>query len=205
MSGLIERLKKALELPLAIRSDRPLPPGLAEARPAAVLILFAGDPRDPAVLLTRRTDTVESHKGQIAFPGGVSDPEDFEQHGPITTALRETEEEVGIPRQKIEVIGTLPDLPTFTGFRITPVVGVSRERGHVNELALLPNPDEIAEVFWAELSLLQAPGTYRRELLARGGLRYPIDVYDVHGHRVWGATGAILKNLLDRLSSVRLD
>ena len=175
-----------------------------ELRAAAVLVLFGYSEKDtafePYLLLTRRTESVETHKGQIAFPGGVSDPEDFEDQGATTTALRETEEEVGIPRSEIRVLGRLPRLPTVTGFDVTPFVGTLKRP--VEQVALKPSEGEIAEVFWVPMSVLMHSDTYRREVLTvggAGGAEYPIHVYQVKEHRIWGVTAAIIKNLLDRL------
>jgi 8-oxo-dGTP pyrophosphatase MutT (NUDIX family) len=199
MPSFVEKLRSALALELPHEESRRhvARPG---ATPASVLVLFAESseaPGDPAVLLSVRTQTVETHKGQIAFPGGMSDQED---ESAIITALRETEEEVGIPRSDIEVLGQLPELATGTGFLITPIVAVSRKTKE--ELRLRPNPDEIDETFWAPLSYLLEPSTYRKEVFEVGGARYPIHVYPVGPHRVWGATAAIIKNLLDRIQSL---
>ncbi len=172
--------------------------------PAAVLLLFAyqsskdefQDPRNPMLLFTKRTETVETHKGQMAFPGGMSELQDHED--PIVTALRETEEEVGLLRDQIQVLGKLPSLHTVTGFLIQPVVGVLKS--YLMDTHLTPNPDEIAELLWAPLQTLCSPETYRQEVIQAGSFQVPIDVYQVAQHRIWGATGAMTKNLLDRLS-----
>lgn len=172
-------------------------------RKASVLIVFGyreGRKTDPELLLTRRTDTLETHKGQIAFPGGVSDPEDEQAQGAVTTALRETQEEVGIPPGGIRVLGRLPELPTRTGFVVTPVVGLLEDS--IERTPLTPSVDEIAECFWAPISRLLAPETYRQERFQVGARVYPIHVYQVGPHRVWGATAAMIKNLLDRFCSI---
>lgn len=201
-SEFLEKLRQALGVDLPISPPGPWP-ALPAARPASVLVLFAGNPSDPSVLLTRRTEHVEKHKGQIALPGGVRDPEDPSE---VATALRETEEEVGLPRDRIRVLGNLPSFPTFTGFEVTPVIGLLdpwEER--IETLPVTRSPEEIAEIFWARLSELNDPAIYRPELLNRGGIEVLTHSYQVGAHRIWGITGLIVKNLLDRLASVRLE
>jgi len=176
--------------------------------PAAVLVLLGwmtsvdhggahGGAIEPAVLITRRTEFVETHKGQMAFPGGVIEPED---ENSIAAALRETMEEVGVAAAALEVLGTLPSLFTLTGYTIVPAVGILKSP--VESFPLKVSQDEIAETFWVPLSLFSKPGIYKKEELSAGQKSYPIHVYQVHGQRIWGATGAILKNLLDRLAQL---
>ena len=191
------QLQEALKLDWPY-SERPFRsreelPGLA----AAVLVLFGWHEGTPSILLTRRTEKVERHKGQISFPGGVIDPED---ESPVRAALRETDEEVGISPSLIRVVGELPEVWTITGFWITPIVGVLTVG--LQETSLKLNPHETAEAIWAPLPTLLAPETYRREAYPLGERDYPIHVFQVGPHRVWGATGAMLKNLLDRLASL---
>ncbi|OFZ18271.1 MAG: hypothetical protein A2X94_07490 [Bdellovibrionales bacterium GWB1_55_8] len=193
-----DKLRTALALDLPY-SERLLHP---EGRAAAVLILFGwnrSSPQSgPSILLTRRTELVETHKGQIAFPGGVVDPEDADS---VAAALRETEEEVGISPASVRVLGELPKLWTVTGFWITPIVGILHPS--IGDTTIRISPAEIAEVFWAPLVQLQASDTYREEQFVIGRSSYPIHVYQLQGHRVWGATGAMLKNLLDRIERLR--
>lgn len=170
--------------------------------PAAVLILFAFDGDVPFVLYMLRTETVLTHKGQISFPGGVSDYADG--GNPVVTALRETHEEVGISPSLVRTLGEMPTLLTVTGYEISPIVGIALVP--LRELALKIDPREVAEVIWVRMDELTSSGTYREELLSYGGVSYPIDVYLVKdsseqgSHRIWGATGSITKNLLDRLA-----
>ena len=192
-----EKLKSALQLdlidPLRV---------LREGRPAGVLVLFgfALNSDQPQLLITKRTDTLEKHKGQYAFPGGAADPEDQKELGLVTTALRETEEEVGISREQVSVLGTLPELWTPSGYRITPVVGLLRVP--IDEITFSLSADEIAEVFWVPLETFLQPGPYRLEAMKYGEVSYPVHVFMIAHHRIWGATGAIIKNLLDRLQSL---
>src|SRR5690606_1071486 len=118
-----EKLHAALAMQLHYDERRLLSGG----RSAGVLVLFGASReslREPSLLITRRTDSVGSHKGQMAFPGGMSEPEELAsgQAGIARTALRETHEEVGIPPSAVELVGALPELTTITDFRVTPVV-----------------------------------------------------------------------------------
>lgn len=174
--------------------------------PAAVLILIgyqkpesgSSEPLQPSLLFIRRTETVETHKGQMAFPGGLCSPED--QGNPIQTALRETEEEVGIPEEQVQLMGKLPPLVTTTSFSIQPVVGILKSP--LEEVPLKLNVAETEEAIWIPLQKLFHPDTYRKEYLSVGSFQHAIDVYQVNQHRIWGATGSMTKNLLDRLSAV---
>jgi 8-oxo-dGTP pyrophosphatase MutT (NUDIX family) len=207
MNELREKLLKALQLELGY-FDRPTPEMAATAAwnsterkktstPAAVLVLLGQrlGSRDFELLVTRRTETVETHKGQMAFPGGMAD----EGETSAQTALRETFEEVGIDSSLVEVLGELPGLWTPTGFWITPMVGLLTCA--VEDAPLSYSHAEIAEALWIPLSVLLDPNTYGQELLERAGIRYVTHVFTVPPHRIWGATGAIIKNLLDRLAA----
>jgi 8-oxo-dGTP pyrophosphatase MutT (NUDIX family) len=198
LESLRARLGRLVELehPYAYRSPR-------EGVPASVLLLLSvgdasiGDVDSFEFLVTRRTDRVENHKGQYALPGGIQDPEDLDA---IAAALRENEEEMGIPREGVEPIGCLPSLWTPTGFLVTPVVALLREpRG---EVIIRPNEAEIDVWFWCDLLRLSAPGAYRAEegeiVLDGKSIRAPIDVFEIDTHRIWGVTGAILKNFMER-------
>lgn len=172
--------------------------------PAAVLVLAALSEAndDVEILLTRRTETVETHKGQYALPGGMTDPEDrtegaSDEATSIVTALRECEEETGIYRSRVDAIGTLPKIWTPSGFLITPVVGIARAARE--ELPLTPSPAEIAEIFWVSLGELTREGVHSTERRRVGEVDVPIDVFQIGPHRVWGATGAILRNFLLRM------
>lgn len=165
---------------------------------ASVLIIWGFSEQqssDPSVLLIRRTETVEAHKGQMAFPGGVQDANDVSE---VQTALRECHEEVGLPPDQLEVLGVLPQMPTVTGFLVSPVLAWLR--CPIESAALVLNSHEIAEAIWVKHSrLIQS---YRKESIPYGSVRYPIDVFLEEPYRVWGITGSLLKNLLDRLDQV---
>ena len=159
-------------------------------RRAAVLLPLFEDRGDGYVLFTRRTDTLEHHKGQISLPGGSEDASDA---GPLATALRETEEELGIPPDRIEILGTLDDVYTVvSGFVITPFVGVIP-----HPMPLRVNPHEIAEVLTVPLSTFRDPGRLRVEEREREGERITVYFYYHGPYEIWGATGRIMKGFVD--------
>lgn len=156
--------------------------------PAAVLVPLVPGKRETHLLLTRRTDTVETHKGHVAFPGGMVDEDDRDR---TATALRETDEELGIGAGAIEPIGYLDDLATPTGFLITPVLGILS-----GTPAITPNPAEVAESFLVPLSFFENDIHCRRVSRATEfGLRETWQ-YDFEGRIIWGATAAIIRELM---------
>ncbi|HEY6103906.1 MAG TPA: CoA pyrophosphatase [bacterium] len=159
-------------------------------RRAAVLLPLFEEQGDGYVLFTRRTDTVEHHKGQISLPGGSEDASDA---GPLATALRETEEELGIPPDRVEILGMLDDVYTVvSGFVITPFVGVIP-----HPMPLRVNPHEIAEVLTVPISTFREPGRLRVEEREREGERIKVYFYYHGQHEIWGATGRIMKDFVD--------
>ncbi len=172
-------------------------------KPASVLICFAWSTgsTEPSVLVVKRAHTGGPHSGQMAFPGGMSEPHEYgSDSGVVQTALRETEEEVGILQGQVEVIGRLPRLTTLTGFDVTPVIGILMDPSE--KVILRLDADEIQEAIWIPWSVLTAPGSYRKEWITVEERRCPIHVYQVGPHRIWGATGSMIKNLLDRWDSL---
>jgi len=161
--------------------------------PASVLFPVVTRKNGATVLLTRRTEHLKYHPGQISFPGGRAEACDA---SPAHTALRETEEEIGLSSAHIEIIGYLPDYLTVTGFCITPVVALVTP-----PFALRPDPVEVAEVFEVPLAFLmdaanhqQHSAVYRGEL--RSYLAMPFGDYFI-----WGATAGIIATLSKALSS----
>jgi 8-oxo-dGTP pyrophosphatase MutT (NUDIX family) len=155
-----------------------------QRREAAVLMLFGSGTNGPDVLLLRRADSLGSHPGQVAFPGGGADPEDG---GPVGTALREAEEEVGIAPDRVAILGRLPEYRTSTGYAVTPVVGWAEP-----PLDYRPDPHEVEDVFEVPLAFLLDPGNHRYEsAFYRGRMRkYWAMPY---GERyIWGATAGML-------------
>lgn len=171
----------------------PAPPTIdpvSGSRNAAVLIL--ADPGTPGLplLFIRRSRRVSAHQGQIAFPGGGAEEGDG---GPAGTALREAREEVGIDPADVEVIGALPPTPTRTSaMRVDPVVGLARR-------PLAPQPDgfEVEAIFEVTLDDLLAAPVTSREVPGRRGM--PVHFIEVEGRVIWGATAAMLVELLRRV------
>ncbi len=165
--------------------------------PAAVLVPIVLHADAPTVLLTQRTAHLRDHAGQIAFPGGRVEPEDA---GAEAAALRETEEEVGLARDRVEIVGYLPEYRTSTGFRVTPVVGFVTP-----PFALQADPFEVAEVFEVPLSFLLDPANHQRHQVHwRGALRqyYAMPYGD---YFIWGATAGMLMSLYRRFCSFDAD
>ncbi len=141
------------------------------------------------VVLTRRTDKVEHHKGEISFPGGHYEEDDPDLE---YTALRETEEEIGVPAGKVRVLGRLDDKITITGFRIRPYVGVIPY-----PIEFTPQEEEIAEILILPLSEFMKPENLTVQNWKKGSDDYPVYFYRIKGYTVWGATAKILKHFLE--------
>jgi 8-oxo-dGTP pyrophosphatase MutT (NUDIX family) len=161
-----------------------------ELRPAAVLVpLFVKEGKGH-VLLTRRTDTMNHHRGEIAFPGGVRHVEDADL---LATALRETQEEVGIFPADIKVLGHLDDIVSVHGYHVTPFVGI-----FPYPYPLRINDREIAQVLEIPLSILADPAHCRTEDWRHRGRDLPVWFYTVGEDEIWGLTAAILRQFLQR-------
>jgi 8-oxo-dGTP pyrophosphatase MutT (NUDIX family) len=159
--------------------------------PAAVLVPIVDRP-DPSVIFTLRTETMRRHAGQVAFPGGRIDPGD---DGPVGAALREAEEEIGLPPDKVEVIGVTDSYRTVTGFHVTPVIGIVPP-----DLPLEPHVFEVAAIFEAPLRHLLSPANQIvRTAEWRGRERSYYEI-EWEGRRIWGATAAMIVNLSRRLA-----
>ena len=157
-------------------------------REAAVLILLYPRRGQDNIVFMRRTETVLHHKGQISLPGGSRESTDPDL---TYTALRETEEELGVNPALVEVVGIMPPiLARVSGFLITPVVG----RLHASEpdIAFVPNADEVAEVIEVPLRTLRDPQTHHTRPFTRDGLTYNLHYYTYGPYEIWGATGRIL-------------
>lgn len=169
-------------------------PASAALADAAVLVPLLGE-HETRVILTRRHDGLRNHGGQVSFPGGRVDPGD---DGPVAAALREAEEEIGLPRHEARVLGYLDPLATISGFRVLPVVARVPSGFEAR-----PRAREVAEVFSLPLSWLMDPGNLDRITLTFGGRERHVFEYQRHdaapGQRVWGATASILYNLRQRL------
>jgi 8-oxo-dGTP pyrophosphatase MutT (NUDIX family) len=189
-----ERLSAPLHESILMHGDVVDRPEVAarEAIAAAVLVPIVNRPGGATVLLTRRTDHLADHAGQISFPGGRAEPED---PGPACTALREAEEEVGLTPRHVEVIGVLPDYWTVTGYRVTPVVAWVEP-----PFILTPDRFEVAETFEVPLDFLMDPARHERHSYDYQGSRRSYIAVPYEGRFIWGATAAILVNLYAVLS-----
>lgn len=159
-------------------------------RPAAVLLGWR-EGVQPRLVLTVRTDSLQDHAGQVAFPGGRTDPGDADA---VATALRESEEEIGLDRRLVQPIGFLDNFETISGYRITPVVARIAHNAR-----LYPAPSEVAEVFEVPLAFFLDPANLRRYVMDFRGHRREMVEFVHGGHRIWGATAAMLFNLLQRM------
>ncbi len=157
---------------------------------AAVLIpLYSEGGRLHAVFTKRRED-LRRHAGEISFPGGRQDDPDEDLR---FTALREAEEEIGLPPSDVDLIGALPPVGTFvTNYKIHPFVGVIKP-GH----AWTPQPTEVEVIL--ELSLAQLTGGFEMKRLVRKGVPFRTPTYTVNGNLIWGATARIVQHLLERV------
>jgi 8-oxo-dGTP pyrophosphatase MutT (NUDIX family) len=167
-------------------------PGLDQpgSRPAAVLVPLFEEAAEAHVILTRRSSALRSHTGEVSFPGGRLDGDEL----PLTAALREAGEEVGLDPAAVEIVGQLSPLSTFSSrSTITPFVGVIGHRPHLH-----PNPAEVERVFDLSLAELVSDGVYRQELweLPDVGWR-EMNFFELTGDTVWGATARMLKELLE--------
>lgn len=174
-----------------------------DSRRAAVLTVLYHDQGADRVLLTKRTDTVEHHKGEVCFPGGGVHAGDADLS---VTALRETWEEVGIRPEHIEIIGQLDDMVTISNFLVTPFVGVL----HHTPYEFVPSDIEVAAVLEPPIADLLAEATLVMEERIYNGEVRLMPAYHWNGHRVWGATARMLQGFLellrgesDRLAAIR--
>ena len=160
--------------------------------PAAVLFPIVSRDGVQTVLLTQRTAHLRDHAGQISFPGGRVEAAD---ESPLHTALRETEEEIGLPREQVEILGYLPEYRTGTGFRVTPVVALVTP-----PFELVLDPFEVAEAFEVPLSFLLDPANHQRHSLHyRGALRH-FFAMPYGDYFIWGATAGMIRSLSERLA-----
>lgn len=161
---------------------------LADYRSAAVLVPVTRLSNEQSnVVLTVRSENLKSHAGQISLPGGTTEPHD---HDETATALRESEEEIGLRSEHVEVIGKLGELALPSGFRITPIVGIIE-----NDLEFSPCPIEVADIFQVPLELLLDPNAYMRSKYVYQNQERAVLELHFEDYRIWGATAAILHHL----------
>lgn len=172
---------------LLLPADAPVRdiPGL---RQSAVLLLLHGDPEHPSVLLTERSDTVPTHAGQISLPGGGRESRDRDL---ADTARRETEEEVGVPRDAITIVGRMPDLPSISFYQVVPFIGTTWA-----PIDPVPQASEVARILRPPLEDLLAPGSFSRQPRLWRGHPIPTYSYLYEDHVIWGLTARILMDFL---------
>ncbi|HEX3810678.1 MAG TPA: CoA pyrophosphatase [Rhizomicrobium sp.] len=189
-------LAEAPALPLApTRGDYDLNPDMRpnparELAQAAVLLPIVLRAQ-PAVLFTKRNPNLARHAGQVSFPGGRADPGDVSL---VQTALRETFEETGIASSFVTIAGFLDPYETGTGYAILPVVGALAEG-----FALVPNADEVDDVFEVPLEFLMDPANRERQSMEWQGRKRDFWAFHHGGHYIWGATAAMVVNFTERL------
>ena len=190
-----ERAKPADANGLPPRGDHDLNPDLYDPAqpltPAAVLVPIVDRNEGPTVLLTRRTDHLYHHAGQISFPGGQVDPTDSDAEA---AALRETEEEIGLPRRHITLVGTLDTYVTRTGFEVSPQVGVVAP-----PFPLAPDSFEVAEIFEVPLDFFLLPRNRQTHSRLYQGKERHFYVFPYQDYFIWGATAGMLVNLVEVL------
>jgi len=184
--GVSDRLVAEAALLSATPGREAWRPEIATTHPAGVLVALVGDGDDLSVILTRRTEHLKHHAGQISFPGGGAEPGD----GSIdATAIREAREEVGLNPAGVRVLGHLPEYVTLSAYRITPVIAAVEPPE-----AFRPEPFEVAEVFMAPLSHLLDPANHQRHFREENGRRRGYYGIPWNNRLIWGATAGILVN-----------
>jgi 8-oxo-dGTP pyrophosphatase MutT (NUDIX family) len=167
--------------------------GHDEFRPAAVLVPMFWKDKDIHILLTKRSEKLKHHSGQVSFPGGGFDQADITIR---QAAIRETKEEIGIDSSFIEVVGYLNDVETNTGFYVTPFVGILKEGFKVNA-----NEDEVAEVFSVPLSFFCDNNNCEKKSAQYQGNKVQYYVYQYGSYTIWGVTAEIIVKLVKKLKS----
>jgi 8-oxo-dGTP pyrophosphatase MutT (NUDIX family) len=183
-------LRRRFSTPLAYepetRGDGLLRRRPDEIRNAAVLVPVVDREDQLTVLFTRRTAHLHDHAGQISFPGGRAEPDE----AALDTALRETEEEIGLARAHVEPLGELTEYVTVTGYRVTPVVALVRP-----PFELAPDEFEVAEIFEVPLAFLLDPENHQRNSVVYEGLKRHYYAMPYGPYYIWGATAGMLMNL----------
>jgi len=183
----------AVDYPGSKSRARAFAEGELIARPAAVLVPLVQRDEGLHVILTRRTDHLSDHAGQISFPGGRQEDHDNTLE---ETALRETEEEIGLARVHIELIGRLDDYYTVTGYQVTPVVGLITP-----PFDLAPDAHEVAEVFEVPLEFILEPRNQKLQTVTFEGAKRRYFAIPYREYYIWGATAGMLVNFSEVLKA----
>jgi len=156
---------------------------------AAVLIPIFAEDNEIKFILTKRTKSLKKHKGEISFPGGRKDKEDKNLE---ETALRETEEEIGVNREKIEVVGRLDDLFTMTRYIITPFIGIIPE-----QVECQANIREVAEMLYVPMNIFLNENLFSEKAWPQNGYPFPVYYYYWNNYEIWGATAYIINQFAE--------
>lgn len=156
---------------------------------AAVLVPVTDHSREPEIILTKRADHLSSHSGEVSFPGGKWEPADSSL---VVTALRESEEEIALPQNVVEVINVQPHLYSLWGIKVTPYVGIIPV-----EVELEANPDELHSVFRVPVSFFMEDRRTRTDVYYREDREWWSPVYHFDGYKIWGLTARILVEFLN--------
>lgn len=198
--GLADRLARCLPPLNTPIGDLPVggyrPEDVQRPRPAAVLVAVI-EPEPARVLLTVRSERLQRHAGQVAFPGGAREAGD---HGVVATALREAHEEAGVPPESVRPVGFLGRYDTITGYRMTAVVGVLRA-----DAQWRADGREVERVFTVPLERIADDRSYRRDRVRYGGRTFEILTLAHPEFRIWGATAALLHDFGARLRASGFD
>ncbi len=160
-------------------------------RPAGIVMPVFEKNGEAHFLMTQRTDTLAHHKGQVSFPGGGYESQDIDIRA---TAIRETNEEVGIPGDLIDVIGRLNDFPTISNFMVSPFVATIPY-----PYPSQPNPEEVARLLEVPFSLFLNDDHFEMKYREVKGKTYPLFFYDFEGTVIWGVTGHIIKRFIEQV------
>ncbi|MEM6758858.1 MAG: CoA pyrophosphatase [Pseudomonadota bacterium] len=198
MNDLIAATQAALTRPQGPSSDYDLNPDVVlpegrKLRPAAVLVAVRDAPDCPALILTKRSSALKHHPGQIAFPGGKQDPQDPTIED---AALREAEEEIGLPRSQVEILGRFAAHETVTGFQVTPILARV-----VGDFDPRPEAGEVDEVFHVPLAHVLDPERFVVHSRRWRGVRRHYYAVPYGPYYIWGATARILRAWTDALIS----
>ena len=195
MSEILKNTAKAFKQALATRAPKLL--DSPRARSAAVLMPLWEDQGQAQVVFTKRTESLPTHAGQISFPGGATDPDDPDL---AFTALRETCEEIGVCLDDARVLVQLDQVVTVTNYLVTPFVGVLQP-----EVEFRPNPEEVERLVVVPLAKVLDRAAYQPTEIDWQGMLLQYEALSHNGDVIWGATGRILLNLLDRLGDSAAD